>query len=353
MSVLLEKDYHTMSGKRQRKPAASATPWDGVAASELTPAQTLVAESHRSMYAFRHESFDGDIEFFNGYLRDTCPYCNGRVNKYGHDRKGMQRYHCTACGRVSAPTTNTIFEDRKLPLSAWTDFLIQTFSCASMSLMTREDRRSDTTVPYWMGKLFAVLDGIQDGIVLGGDVWLDETYWPVAAKDAVRRNDGKLPRGLSKNQICIGVGLDGSGKSLFFCEGMGKTSKARTQTAFGDNIAPGSKLIHDLETAHDILVQGLGLADEKHNAKLLKGVPDNLNPLNPVNHMCFLLKSFLRSHPGFDRADIQGYLNLFHVMMNEPQDKLEKAAMVLDRAMQYPKTVRFREFYNVNSRSQR
>jgi hypothetical protein len=222
-----------------------------------------------------------------------------------------------------------------------------------MSLMTREDRRSDTTVPYWMGKLLAVLGGIQDGIVLSGDVWLDETYWPVAAKNAVHRSDAKLPRGLSKNQICIGVGVDGFGKSLYFCEGMGKTSRARTQDAFGSNIAPGSKLIHDLESAHGILIQGLGLTDEKYNAKLLKGIPDSLNPLNPVNRVCFLLKAFLRSHSGFDRSDIQGYLDLFHVMMNEPQDKLEKAALVLDRAMRYPKTVRFREFYNVSGRSQR
>ncbi|MDR0500664.1 MAG: hypothetical protein LBG97_05400, partial [Coriobacteriales bacterium] len=71
-----------------------------------------------------------------------------------------------------------------------------------------------------------------------------------------------------------------------------------------------------------------------------------------VNRICFLLKSFLMSHPGFDRDDMQGYLDLFHVMMNKPVDKMEKAALVLDRAMRYPKTIRFREYYNVNSRSE-
>jgi hypothetical protein len=71
-----------------------------------------------------------------------------------------------------------------------------------------------------------------------------------------------------------------------------------------------------------------------------------------VNRICFLLKSFLRSHPGFDRSDMQGYLDLFHVMMNKPENKMEKAALVLDRATRYPKTIRFREYYNVNSRSE-
>jgi len=43
-----------------------------------------------------------------------------------------------------------------------------------------------------MGKLFAVLEGVQEGIVLSGRVYIDETYWPLTAKDAVRNPDGKL-----------------------------------------------------------------------------------------------------------------------------------------------------------------
>lgn len=62
------------------------------------------------------------------------------------------------------------------------------------------DGRSDTTHPYWMGKLFAMLDGVQDEIVLSGRVRIDETCFPVALRDAVMV-DGKLLRGLSRNQI--------------------------------------------------------------------------------------------------------------------------------------------------------
>jgi hypothetical protein len=203
-----------------------------------------------------------------------------------------------------------------------------------------------------MGKLFAVLDGIQDEVVLSGDVWIDEAFWPVAAKDAVRKPDGKLLRGLSRNQICIGVGVDGFGVSLFVQEGHGKTNIARTLTTFESHIAPRSKLIHDFENAHDALVRSLDLENERHNAKLLKGMPDDRNPLEPVNRRIYRMKAFLGSHSGFNRADMQGYLNIFHVVENKPEDKLEKAAVVLDRAMRCPKTVRFREFYNVNARSQ-
>ena len=41
-------------------------------------------------------------------------------------------------------------------------------------------------------------------------------------------------------------------------------------------------------------------------------------------HACALLKSFLRSHSGFDRDELQGYLDLFAVIMNPPANPLKK-----------------------------
>jgi hypothetical protein len=70
-----------------------------------------------------------------------------------------------------------------------------------------------------------------------------------------------------------------------------------------------------------------------------------------VNRLCYLLKRFLDSHSGFDRSDLDGWLNLFSVAMNPPEDKMKKAVFVLNRAMGNPKTLRFRDFYNVKSRS--
>lgn len=61
-----------MSGHKRRRSAPSATPWDGMADEELSPAQAAVAASQRSIYAFRHERFAGDADFFNGYPRAEC-----------------------------------------------------------------------------------------------------------------------------------------------------------------------------------------------------------------------------------------------------------------------------------------
>jgi len=67
----------------------------------------------------------------------------------------------------------------------------------------------------------------------------------------------------------------------------------------------------------------------------------------------FFLKAFLKSHSGFDRGQIQGCLDLLYVAMNEPEDKLEKVAMVLDRAMRCRKTLQFRDFYKKKTSSRR
>ncbi|MDY5056571.1 MAG: hypothetical protein SPE84_04355 [Bullifex sp.] len=66
-----------------------------------------------------------------------------------------------------------------------------------------------------------------------------------------------------------------------------------------------------------ILADELLLQSETYNAKLLKGVPDKDNPLMPINRKCFFLKKFLNSHSGFDREELQNYLNLFAFIMNE------------------------------------
>ncbi len=129
-------------------------------------------------------------------------------------------------------------------------------------------------------------------------------------------DDGTQFRGLSRNQICIRIGTDGK-RTIAFTEGFGKVSGKRNLSTFKDHIKEGSSLINDEEREHRLLVDELKLQSETYNAKLLKGVPDKDNPLMPINRKCFFLKKFLNSHSGFDREEVQNYLNLFAFIMNE------------------------------------
>lgn len=201
----------------------------------------------------------------------------------------------------------------------------------------RVGRRSSTTAPYWFAKLFAVLEGVQDGTVLKGRVQIDEALYPLALADQPRMPDGsKMRVRYSKGKLCIGIGCDGHGLSIYRYESLGKASRAKTAKAFGSNIERGSTLAHDSGNERNKLVKELGLTDGRHDAKELKKLPDKESPLREVNRLRFLLKIFLSSHSGFDRGGICGYLDVSWVMMNPPTDKMEKAAFVLDRAMSTP-----------------
>lgn len=345
------KDYHTMYA-RWHAPSASATPWDGHDESSLGPAQRLVMVEHREAYERLHRPGPHDADFFNGYEREECPRCqSGDIVSRGSDARGVRRWSCSSCGRTFTPVTGTIFEGHRLSVEGWVEFLLELVSYESIAGMTRQNRRSPTTLPYHVAKVFAVLDGIQDGVVLSGRVQADETYYPLPASEEEPGSRGRKP-GLSRNRICIAVACEEGrgGSSVFRLCGLGKPSGKRALAAYGPHLAKGCTLVHDRESAHNMLVRERGLDSESYNSREICGLPDRDNPLGRVNRLCFLVKEFLGRHSGFDRADIDGWLDLFSVIMNPPESKMEKVAMMLDRAMTNPKTLRYRDYYRQKPR---
>lgn len=335
---------------RWHVPSASATPWDGVDESSLTPAQRLVMGWQREQYDWLHRlGGELDRDFFNAYERGSCPRCGSRaVIGHGHDPVGLRRWRCKSCGATFTPATGTVFEDRKLPVVAWAELLLGLMSYESLAGIARRDRRSPTTPPYQLAKLFLVLDGIQDGVVLSGRVQADEMMYPVPAAEAILAAGGRRQGGAySRNNTCVAIACEerAGGCSVFRVLGRGKPSGERAKAAYCPHIAGGSTLVHDKENAHNAVVRELGLASEAHDSRVIKRLPDDENPLWKVNRLCFLLRLFLDGHSGFDRSNLGGWLDLFSVMMNPPEDRLEKAALVLDRAMASPKTLRYRDYY--------
>ncbi|MBO7673740.1 MAG: hypothetical protein J6S63_01870, partial [Atopobiaceae bacterium] len=232
-------------------------------------------------------------------------------------------------------------------VQGWFELLMGLMSFESLAGIARRDRRSPTTPPYQLAKLFAVLGGIQDGVVLEGRVQADEMMYPVPTADRDPALAGRRAGGYSRNNTCIAIACEerDRGSSVFRVLGLGKPSGARARAAYCPHLSPGLVLVHDKENSHNAVVRELGLVSEAHDSREIKRLPDKENPLWKVNRLCFLLRLFLDGHTGFDRSNFSGWLDLFSVMMNPPEDRLEKAAMVLDRAMSFPNTLRYRDFY--------
>ena len=226
------------------------------------------------------------------------------------------------------------------------EYCLNLFRYLSVTADSWNNRNAFTTSRYWLEKLFLVLEGYESDIVLDGRVWFDETFYTVRSEDIKLKPDGTRPRGLSENQLCVGVACT-KDRILCLLEGKGQPTARKAYIAFKDHIAPGSTLVHDNGKAHGMLITNLKLVDEAYDAAELKGLPDEDNPLNRVNEVHARLKNFLYAHNSFDRDSLQGYLNLFSFAMNPPSNHLEKVELLLNRAILTRKTLRYRTFYNV------
>lgn len=336
--------------KSEANKSRRKTPWDKTAKSEMTATQTFLQKSYDEDYRRHHMAVEdsGEAELVNSYKPSKCPFCNSlKFKKKGFTRSGVQRYFCI-CNKYFVPTTGTIFDEHKLSIREWMQYCLNLFRHVSMLADSWNNMNAYNTSRYWLQKLFITLEGIQDNIVLHDSVWLDETFYTVIAEDVVRNEDGSKLRGISRNQMCIGVATDMK-NTIFLAEGIGKPTQKRTYEIFGGHIAHHSKLIHDEETAHKKLIKMLSLDSVSYASKQLKGLPDKENPLNPVNRAHAILKRFLYSHSGFNRNDLQGYLNLFALVSNPPDEMLEKVELVINLAFQNPKILRYRDFYGVNT----
>jgi len=331
----------------EREKSRSYTPWEG--AFELTATQVFLKQHYDTHYAERHRmvSESGEADMINSYTPAKCPFCSSeKFKKSGHTSGGIQRYRC-GCGKTFLPTTGTIFDGHRISISEWMEYCLNLFRHVSIAADSWNNKNAFTTSRYWLQKLFLTLENIQDSIVLTDCVWLDETFYTVRSEDIVCKGNGTKLRGLSQNQICIGVATDKK-HTLFLVEGMGKPSQKKTVETFKNHIAPGSTLIHDKETAHKKLVSDLSLTSVAYASSDLRGLPDKDNPMNPVNQVHNILKKFLNAHSGFDRVNLQGFLNLFAFVSNPPVDLLEKVELVVKMGFQNPKLLRYRELFGAD-----
>ena len=325
------------------------TPWDEM--EQRTPVQDFLHHHYHAHYEERHPNLKetGEATLINSYLPDGFPYCaNPSFQKWGFTKNGVQRYKCLECKQSFTPVTNTIFDGHKISISEWIEYALNIFRYVSINADSWNNRNAFTTSRYWLEKLFLVLEAYQHGINLTGTVWYDETFYTVRNEDIVRtETGGKLP-GLSTNQMCIGVACDKSNALCIF-QGYVKPTQKGTYEYFKDSIEQGATFIHDMDNAHKKLVDKLELKSVAYDSRELKKLTDKDNPLDRVNRVHFYLKTFLYAHRSFDRSKIQGYLNLFSFVMNPPANHLEKVEKIMDLAFQIPKSLRYRDFYAVNS----
>ncbi len=267
------------------------TPWSNC--DTATPLQAFIDEVNDRNFERRHPklSESGETDLINSYKPDCCRHCvSVRIKRFGKTGNGVHRYRCNYCGRTFTPITNTIFDNHKVSLTEWVDFLLSLFGFSSLNLASKSNRNACNTTRYWLDKVFLVVQGTQNDIMLSGKVQLDETYCSVRSNEVQRKADGLKHRGTSRNQHCIGAACDSSHIYLQI-EGMGTPTIKSTLETFSGHILPGSLLVHGTGSTHARLIERLSLEQEIYDAGELKELKDKDNPLNGVNQVCNLPRS--------------------------------------------------------------
>ena len=87
------------------------------------------------------------------------------------------------CGRRFNILTNTVFDSHKISISEWMGFFLDIFGFGSFGLTSKVNRNASNATRCCMDKVFLLLEGIQDDVVLEGTVWLDETFFKVRSPE--------------------------------------------------------------------------------------------------------------------------------------------------------------------------
>lgn len=310
----------------------------------LDSTEMLISDTVVKWYDEKHKKTSNkEVEFINSINIEYCPFCGcDDFVKNGYYKSGYRQYKCNNCHKRFSPITNTIFDGKKIPISEWIEYLIHLFEFHSITTSSRDNRNASSTGKYWLIKVFTVLENIQDDVTLDGNIYFDEMFFPVVKSKEVLK-DGKKLRGISRNKIAVAVAFDNHNHLLIKVENTSKPSNKSTWNALGKHIKKGSHLIHDGEKSHNKLTRDLKLTEEVYKSESTKKLDDKDNPLEPINKIHKLSKRFMKEHGGYNRDDLQDWMNLIWLILSKPDNRYEKIKKFLNIAIHTSKKVKFRD----------
>lgn len=122
-----------MGRKKSYGKSRRVTPWDDL---PKTPTEQFLYEHDADHYKQKHPALIDahEADMVNSYVPKTCPNCGStRFSLNGKDDIGIQRFICNDCGKRFKPTTGTIFDSRRTPISEWMEYCLNIFRYVSIN----------------------------------------------------------------------------------------------------------------------------------------------------------------------------------------------------------------------------
>ena len=99
----------------------------------------------------------------------------------------------------------------------------------------------------------------------------------------------------------------------------------------------------DGKRSHGVLIRNLNLSEEVYKTAYTLNLKDEDNPLNPINKIHALSKRFMKSHGGYNRDNLQSWMNLIWFILSKPQNRYEKIRKFFNIAVCTHKRVKYRD----------
>lgn len=238
--------------------------------------------------------------------KPICPKCKSdKFIKFGLNKKGEQRYQCKECKAIYNLMSSSIFNSIKKDLPTFYNFIVLLTYNVPLDMVEEILCISRPTALLWRHKIFETVDDYQKHTILSGRVWVDETFVDDPAQLLL---NGSIV-GLSRNKICIAVGIDTYKHIIAKIIGHGKPSKDEIYETFKDVIDEKSTLVHDADKSHEKLIKTLNLKEELNKSYLHdKQTQENMLM---INSLCSWIKRFIYRYAGMKTKNLQRYLNWF------------------------------------------
>ena len=252
----------------------------------------------------------GGDDFYNVAVKynrkPICPKCKSeKYIKFGLNKKGEQRYQCKECKTIYNLMSSSIFSSIKKDLPTFYNFIVLLTYNIPLDMAEEILCISRPTALLWRHKIFETINDYQNHIKLRGRVWIDEIYVDDPAKLLL---NGSII-GLSKNKICIAIGIDGYKNAIAKIIGYGKPSKDEIYNAFKDVIEKGATLVHDADASHNKLIKDVDLKEEYYKSYVKDD--EYKQKMMLINSLSSWIKRFIYRYVGMKVKNLQRYLNWF------------------------------------------
>lgn len=256
------------------------------------------------------------------YEIERCPCCGSvAIVKKGKSRNGEQRYLCRDCGRTFSDSADRILGASKLLLETWMAYaerfvlMFPLRECANRCCVCL---KTAFTMRYRFIECLKEYSP-EFHVGQGQACELDETFFPESFKGNYSKGSFNLPRkarhrgeqfhkcGLSRDRICVIMGISDTNATFFDVSGRSVVSRNRAEKALRGRIGTGMVVATVKATACIDLQHDLKVALHKS----YDSTDRSEGTISRINTLHSLLDSFPARFKGVSTKHLGAYFDWF------------------------------------------